>query len=100
MFHEQRSAALRQEALDLISGSGVAVLLERQCRRPMIVGSVALDLMTWRDIDIYVPLDPAERDRFVAVLPPIVAALAATGHTAYRITYNDEWFRPRGDYGQ
>ena len=100
MFHEQRSAALRQEALDLVTGSGMAALLERQFRRPMIVGSVALDLMTWRDIDIYVPLDPAHRDRFVAILPPIVAALGATGHVAYRITYNDEWFRPRGDYGQ
>jgi hypothetical protein len=100
MFHEQRSAALRQEALDLISGSGVAALLERQFSRPMIVGSVALDLMTWRDIDIYVPLDPAYRDRFVAVMPAIVEALAGIGHVAYRITYNDEWFRPRGDYGQ
>ncbi len=100
MFHEQRSAALRQEALDLITGSGMAAVLEQQFRRPMIVGSVALDLMTWRDIDIYVPLESAERDRFVAVLPPVVAALGATGHVAYRITYNDEWFRPRGDYGQ
>ena len=100
MFHEQRSAALRQEALDLVAGSGMAAILERQFRRPMIVGSVALDLMTWRDIDIYVPLDSADRDRFVAVVPPMVAALGATGHVAYRITYNDEWFRPRGDYGQ
>jgi len=100
MFHEQRSAALRQEAIDLISRSGMGDLLERQFRRPMIVGSVALDLMTWRDIDIYVPLDPAHRDRFFAVLPPIVDALGATGHVPYRITYNDEWFRPRGDYGQ
>ena len=100
MFHEQRSAALRQEALDLVTGSGLAALLQRHFRQPMIVGSVALDLMTWRDIDIYVPLDPAERDRFVAVLPPIVAALGATGHVAYRVTYNDEWFRPRGDYGR
>lgn len=100
MFHEQRSATLRQEALDLVTGSGMAAILERQFRRPMIVGSVALDLMTWRDIDIYVPLDPAERDRFVAALPPIVAALGRTGHVPYRVTYNDEWFRPRGDYGQ
>lgn len=100
MVHEQRSAALRQEALDLVTRSGMAALLQRQFGRPMIVGSVALDLMTWRDIDIYVPLDPAERDRFVAVLPPIVAALGRTGHVAYRITYNDEWSRPRGDYGQ
>ncbi|MFN3725376.1 MAG: hypothetical protein ACK4SZ_03625 [Allosphingosinicella sp.] len=100
MVHEQRSAALRQEALDLITGSGMAALLERQFRRPMIVGSVALDLMTWRDIDIYVPLDRGERDRFVAVLPPIVAALGRTGYMPYRITYNDEWFRSRGDYGQ
>ncbi len=100
MFHEQRSAALRQEAIDLVSKSGMAAVLEHQFRRPMIVGSVALDLMTWRDIDIYVPLDPADRDRFVAALPPIVAALRSAGFVPYRITYNDEWFRPRGDYGQ
>ena len=100
MFHEQRSAALRQEALDLIAGSGMGAVLERQFGRPMIVGSVALDLMTWRDIDIYVPLDPAHRDRFVAVLPPVMETLGATGHVVYRVTYNDEWFRPRGDYGQ
>lgn len=100
MFHEQRSSALRQEALDLITGSGMAALLQQQFGRPMIVGSVALDLMTWRDIDIYVPLDPAERDRFIAVLPPLFATLGGHGHVPYRISYNDEWVRPRGDYGQ
>jgi len=100
MVHEHRAAALREEALDLITGSGMAALLERQFRRPMIVGSVALDLMTWRDIDIYVPLDPAHRDLFFAVLPPLVGALGESGHVPYRISYNDEWFRPRGDYGQ
>ena len=100
MIHEQRSAALRKEALDLITGSGMAALLERQFQRPRIVGSVALDLMTWRDIDIYVPLERAERDRFFEILPPIVAALGDHGHVAYRVTYNDEWARPRGDYGQ
>ena len=100
MIHEQRSAALRKEAIDLITGSGMAALLERQFRQPMIVGSVALDLMTWRDIDIYVPLERAERDRFFEVLPAIVASLGANGHVPYRISYNDEWARPRGDYGQ
>jgi hypothetical protein len=100
MVHEQRSAALRKEALDLITESGMATLLERQFRRPRIVGSVALDLMTWRDIDIYVPLEQAERERFFEVLPPIVAGLGAKGHVPYRISYNDEWARPRGDYGQ
>jgi hypothetical protein len=100
MVHEQRSASLRKEALDLITGSGMATLLQQQFGRPMIVGSVALDLMTWRDIDIYVPLDPAERDRFVAVLPPIVAELGRTGYVPYRITYNDEWFKPSGAHGR
>ena len=99
MVLEQKSATLRQEALDLVTRSGVASIIQQQFRRPMIVGSVALDLMTWRDIDIYVPLEHSQRDRFFAVLPPIVAALGAHGHVPYRISFNDEWTRPRGDYG-
>ena len=65
-----------------------------------VVGSVALDLMTWRDIDVYVEVARDEPQRFIDALPPIYTAFASAGHTIFRLTFNDEWHRPRGDYGQ
>jgi hypothetical protein len=94
------ATALRNEALALVAQSGLGDVLTARFGSCEVVGSAALDLMTWRDIDVYVEVARDEPQRFIDALPPIYAAFASAGHTIFRLTFNDEWHRPRGDYGQ
>lgn len=94
-----RAAALRSEALALLAGAGIPDLLERRFGAFALVGSAALDLMSWRDIDLYVPAERGERARFVALIHPLLRALEGAGCTMFRATFNDEWAVPRGTYG-
>ena len=48
----QRDKILRQEADDLLGSKDLRELLE-EYGIPHITGSYALQLMTWRDLDIY-----------------------------------------------
>lgn len=90
---------LRDEALELIERIGLCPLLSERFGSAAIVGSVDLDLMTWRDIDMSVPVGRAQKDVFIDMLSPIAAAIEAPGCCLYRATFNDEWAVPRGDYG-
>jgi hypothetical protein len=90
---------LRLEALELIASAKLTEQLQDNFGDCALVGSAALNLMTWRDIDLYVPVERAQAQRFVDVLPPVYAALNGTGHIVTRITFNEEWALPRGDYG-
>ena len=96
---EDTARALRGEAKRLLAETGICESLAGRFGGCTIVGSFALDLMSWRDLDIYVPVERSEIDRFVAMLPPLHAAFAAAGWTIVRATFNDEWAKPRGDYG-
>ena len=100
MTLEQTAAELREEASQLLAETGLRDLLESRFGECAIVGSFALDLMTWRDLDIYVPVERAALGRFVDVLPVVHAAFAAAGRTIFRAVFNDEWAKPRGDYGR
>lgn len=95
---DARSKALRDQAGDLLD-SGLLSILQARFGSAEIVGSVDLDLMTWRDIDICVPVDRAEKPSFVTLLPDIVLSLESAGHWVVRAVLNDEWAAPRGDYG-
>jgi hypothetical protein len=90
---------LQAEARRLLNSSGLLRLLHERFGACSLVGSVDLDLMTWRDIDIYVPVERTEFHRFIEAMPAIHAALAGAGYLPFRLTFNDEWLRPRGDYG-
>ncbi|MFL6764813.1 MAG: hypothetical protein ACJ8FO_06415 [Sphingomicrobium sp.] len=93
------ASALRTEALSLIQSTRVDDLLKERFGDCSIVGSVALDLMSWRDIDLYVPVERSDAQRFIDVLPAIYGAFAGAAHTVVRATFNDEWAVPRGSYG-
>jgi hypothetical protein len=97
--HEETAASLRAEAAELLEETGVRDLLATRFGDCSVVGSYALDLMSWRDLDLYMPVDPTELRRFVEALPLIHRAFAAHGRTVFRAVFNDEWARPRGDYG-
>jgi hypothetical protein len=93
------AVTLRREALDLLQRTRVLELLEARFGSVALVGSVDLDLMTWRDIDIYVLAERAEKARFVEALSELHAGIDEAGHTLVRAVFNDEWAVPRGDYG-
>ena len=93
------AVTLRREALDLLQGTRVLELLQARFGSVALVGSVDLDLMTWRDIDIYVLAERAGKARFVEVLSELQAGIDEAGHTLVRAVFNDEWAVPRGDYG-
>jgi hypothetical protein len=91
--------SLREEALGLLESTKLLQLLEARFGEAALVGSVDLDLMTWRDLDIYVPVEPDDKARFVESLPELEVAIEAAGYTFVRAVFNDEWALPRGDYG-
>jgi hypothetical protein len=90
------SAALRREAVELLDRTGLLRLLGQRFGGAEIVGSCALDLMTWRDIDVYVPV---ERSGKAAFLSLIGAFEDFAGYRLVKAIFNDEWAQPRGDYG-
>ena len=90
---------LRNEALELVRSTGLLEAVERRFGTAAVVGSVDLDLMTWRDIDIYAPVERGGKAGFVELVTEIGALLEASGHCLFRAVLNDEWALPRGDYG-
>ena len=93
------SGALRDEARALIGSTGLEAVLKDRFGDCAVVGSVALDLMTWRDIDICAPVPRAGLAQFLGALPPLHAAFADCGCAVLRAAFNDEWAEPRGTYG-
>lgn len=96
---EALAAALRAEATELLDETGLTSLLSTRFGECAVVGSYALDLMSWRDLDLCMPVEPEELRRFVEILPLVHRAFAAHGRTLFRAVFNDEHARPRGDYG-
>ena len=94
---ETTDQSLQREALALIASTRLDKLLKESFGDCALVGSAALDLMSWRDIDLYVPVERSNA-QLIAVLPAIYAAFTSAAFTVVRTTFNDEWAVPRGDY--
>jgi aspartyl/asparaginyl beta-hydroxylase (cupin superfamily) len=89
----ERADTLRSEALRLLD-LGVLAALRAGLDEVTVAGSVALDLMVWRDIDLYVRLDSAEASRLLRVVPVVTDALASAGRPVSRVAYRDEHIEP------
>ncbi|MDX2006020.1 MAG: hypothetical protein SFU83_12140 [Meiothermus sp.] len=90
---ERQSARLRREVLDILEG-GLMGLLERQFGKIHLAGSVALDLMTWPDIDLFCHLEHADRTKLMVFAPPLAEQLERQGYRLFRAKFNDEHLRP------
>jgi hypothetical protein len=90
---EQKAAQLRAEALGILEG-GVMGLLEAQFGKIHVVGSVALDLMTWPDMDLFCHLEHSERAKLIGLAPLLSEQLEQQGYSLANISYNDEYLRP------
>lgn len=64
MSDETMAAELRRAADELIARTGLMPLLG-EYGHPHVSGSYSLGLMTWRDLDIYLELDPPDLQRFL-----------------------------------
>lgn len=93
---EAQSATLRHEAVELLDRIGFLRALRDRFGDASIVGSCALNLMTWRDIDIYVAVERSAKAEFVALL---AGWSDRSGDRLIRAVFNEEWEVPRGDYG-
>jgi len=60
---ELQDQQLRTEADDLLYRRGILNIL-RQFGNPHLSGSYSLQLMTWRDLDIYLEMEPLDSERF------------------------------------
>ena len=94
--HLSVDAELRGEA-DRILAAGLRDLLEAY-GEPHVTGSYALELMTWRDLDIYVVRDDLDRNAFFELGGRIATLLEP-----HRMHYRDETLEhtpglPRGIY--
>jgi hypothetical protein len=90
---------LRGEAVALLHQSALETVLRARFGAATLVGSADLNLMTWRDIDLYATVEVAEKADMLAILPELDRGLADAGHTLQKAVFNDEWALPRGDYG-
>jgi hypothetical protein len=93
-----QAARLRREAFALLDGTGLAALLHSALGAVEVVGSMAFDLMTWPDIDLYVCLEPDEGVRLVALLPAIYRQLEERGFAVVKAGVNDEYRRPNSPW--
>lgn len=89
----ERAETLRTDALELVAG-GVGDVLRDALGEVEIAGSVALDLMVWRDIDLYARLDAADAPCLLAAVPRLADALGRQGQSLTRIIYRDEHLEP------
>lgn len=88
-----RANELRAEALALLGGP-FGTTLREALGEYEIAGSVALDLMAWRDIDLFVQLEAADAPRMLGALPSLTEALARQGQAVTRVLYRDEHLEP------
>ena len=68
----RRQEALRAEAHTVLADLDLMALLAR-AGQPVLVGSAALGLMTWRDIDVEVYCDPLGADRVFEAMRPLAS---------------------------
>lgn len=61
--HHSTASALRTEADSILHEKGLLALMEAY-GTPHVTGSYALDLMTWRDLDIYLESPDMPEERF------------------------------------
>ncbi|MBI4901157.1 MAG: hypothetical protein HY829_11860 [Actinobacteria bacterium] len=89
----ERSRALRAEALGLLEGP-VGDVLRGAFGEVTLAGSASLDLMVWRDIDLFVRLEASDAPRVLAVVPALESALSGCGQPVSRIAFRDEHLEP------
>ena len=88
------ASRLKREAAELLEGNGLLAIV-RSGGPAAVIGSYALDLMTWRDIDIYVRL-PDEKD--VGTFFRIGTAISNRFETI-RASYSNMFLRTDQDFG-
>lgn len=84
----------------MLDDTGLLDTLRRALGPVEVVGSVGLDLMVWRDVDLYARLDRGEGARLVSLLPTLYDWLGREGWEIVRISFNNEYRRPGNPYGR
>lgn len=89
-----KAAELREAAEALLTRTGLIDLLAERVGPPVVVGSVALDLMSWPDIDIHIPLAYPNRWRMPDMIPDLYRRLETAGLAVHRVQLLDDYIDP------
>jgi len=90
----ENAAVLQKAARSLLGDTGLLQLLGDTFGPPEVVGSVALDMMTWPDIDIHLPLAYADRRRLPDLMPTLYARFDSAGFAVHRMNFLDDYVDP------
>jgi hypothetical protein len=74
-YHQNLNLFLKREADEILNGKGLIDIL-KSFGTPHIQGSYELDLMTWRDLDIYLQVDNIKEKDFFDLGSQICTLLA------------------------
>jgi hypothetical protein len=85
---------LREEAVDLLTRSGLFSMLEMRFGRAVVTGSAGYDLMVWRDIDIHMPVEPDRWAEWATFGGDIARQLEAVELTLHKATFLNDYVDP------
>ncbi len=79
--------------MEILEG-GLWQLLQSLFGQIHIAGSVAANLMTWPDIDLYCRLEHSERSKLIGLAPLLSEQLERQGYWLVKVSFNDEHLIP------
>jgi hypothetical protein len=89
-----RAGDLRRRAEGILASTGWRDLFTRRFGSCALTGSVRYDLMAWPDIDIHMPVDPAYRIEWAAMLADLNAGLERAGLRLHKAQMWDDYVDP------
>jgi hypothetical protein len=90
----ERAATLREEAIALLSDTGLFNLLETRFGRAKVTGSAGYDLMVWRDLDIHMPVEAERWCEWATFGGEVARQLEATGLALHRASFLNDYVDP------
>jgi hypothetical protein len=85
---------LREEAVDLLTRTGLFSMLETRFGRAVVTGSAGYDLMVWRDIDIHMPVEPDRWAEWAIFGGDIARQLEAVDLALHKATFINDYVDP------
>lgn len=92
--HADTARQLREEAVRLLTGSGLFDFLEMRFGRALVTGSAGYDLMVWRDIDIHMPVEAERWAEWASFGGELARHLEGVGLVLHRASFLNDYVAP------
>jgi hypothetical protein len=90
----ETARALRDEARQLLTDTGLFALLEDRFGQPTVTGSAGYDLMVWREIDIHLAIEGERWGEWLAFGGDLALQLESVGLGLRKATYVNDYIDP------